>query len=534
MSASHDPSLAAGTSLRQRMRAAAAACRPAGKRPRSRRAPQRLCTRRGSGWLRALLLSGCVGAAVCGCATNPVTGGTDFVMISESQEIAIGREADPDVRREFGVYDDAGLNAYVQRLGSELAQKSHRPDLIYRFTVLDSPDVNAFALPGGYIYITRGLMAYLNSEAELAAVLGHEIGHVTARHSVRQISASQAAGIGYTVGAIFLPELRTQSAQQLFNVLGTSLIRGYGRGHELEADRLGAEYLARSGYDPDAMIEVIGVLKNQETAEQQLAAQEGREPRVYHGLFATHPSNDRRLQVVVGEARKFKTGAATSIGRDAYLDRIDGLRFGDSPAQGIRRGNLFYHEELDFKLTFPAGWRLENYPDRLEAASPDNQAQMLVLAQDRNRRISPREFIVTRLNQSNLTAGRELDVGGLEAYTGIGRFDTVFGRRDTRVTVLYYHDKAYIFLGAVRSGPVTARDGDFLATPSSFRPLSDEDRRYARGLSLRVVQAGLAERISDLAARSAPMNYPELQLRLINDLFPGGEPHPAQRVKIVQ
>ncbi|NIR84643.1 MAG: M48 family metalloprotease, partial [Gammaproteobacteria bacterium] len=332
----------------------------------------------------------------------------------------------------------------------------------------------------------------------------------------------------------FLPELRTQSAQQLFNVLGTSLIRGYGRGHELEADRLGAEYLARSGYDPDAMIEVIGVLKNQETAEQQLAAQEGREPRVYHGLFATHPSNDRRLQEVVGEARKFKTGAATSIGRDAYLDRIDGLRFGDSPNQGIRRGNLFYHEELDFKLTFPAGWRLENYPDRLEAASPDNQAQMLVLAQDRNRRISPREFIVTRLNQSNLTQGRELDIDGLEAYTGIGRFDTVFGRRDTRVTVLYYQDKAYIFLGAVRSGPVTARDDDFLATPRSFRSLGDADRRYARGLSLRVVQTGPAERISDLAARSAPMNYPELQLRLINDLFPGGEPQPAQRVKIVQ
>ncbi|NIR84644.1 MAG: M48 family metalloprotease, partial [Gammaproteobacteria bacterium] len=160
MSANHDPDCAADMTLRHRRRAAAARL-PAGQRLRPSRGPRRrLRARRGGGWLRALLLCGCIGAAVGGCATNPVTGGSDFVMISESQEIAIGREADPDVRREFGVYDDAGLNAYVQRLGSALAQNSHRPDLIYRFTVLDSPDVNAFALPGGYIYITRGLMAY--------------------------------------------------------------------------------------------------------------------------------------------------------------------------------------------------------------------------------------------------------------------------------------------------------------------------------------------------------------------------------------
>jgi predicted Zn-dependent protease len=207
---------------------------------------------------------------LAGCAQNPVTGESNFVMLSEDSEIAIGRENHPKIIKQYGRYDNEALQTYVQAIGERLANASHRSELIYRFTVLDSPVINAFALPGGYIYITRGLMAYLNSEAELAAVLGHEIGHVTARHGVRQQSAAQAANLGYTLGAILLPQLRNRSSQQLFNVLGGALLSGYGREHELEADALGAEYLARTGYDSRAMIDVIRVLKNQEVfaAEQ--------------------------------------------------------------------------------------------------------------------------------------------------------------------------------------------------------------------------------------------------------------------------
>ena len=213
---------------------------------------------------------------------------------------------DPEIRKEYGVYDDAKLQAYVQRVGEKLAGLSHRPELFYRFTVLDSPEVNAFALPGGYVYITRGLMAYLNSEAELAAVLGHEIGHVTARHAVRQYTTAMAAQIGYTIGAIFVPQVGSQAGSTLFNVLGTALVRGYGREHELQADELGAEYSALAGYDPDAMLEVLQVLKNQEEFEVERAKLEGREPNVYHGVFATHPSNDQRLQQVVKGAQPNK------------------------------------------------------------------------------------------------------------------------------------------------------------------------------------------------------------------------------------
>jgi predicted Zn-dependent protease len=209
------------------------------------------------------------------CAVNPVTGRQNFVMMSESEEVLTGKKGDEEVRKQYGIYDNPALQRYVDEVGQRIAQKSHRGNLEYHFTVVDSPEINAFALPGGYIYITRGIMAYLNSEAELAAVLGHEIGHVTARHGVQQYSASMAASIGVALGSILVPELRG-GAQDLLNLLSNALISGYGREHELEADRLGAEYLARAGYNPQAMVKVVGILKDQELFDAEIAREESR------------------------------------------------------------------------------------------------------------------------------------------------------------------------------------------------------------------------------------------------------------------
>lgn len=281
--------------------------------------------------------------ALAGCAQNPVSGSHDFVMLSEDSELNIGRTNHPKIIEQYGRYSDEELQRYVQSVGDSLANVSHRDNLTYRFTVLDSPEINAFALPGGYIYITRGLMAYLNSEAELAAVLGHEIGHVTARHGVRQQSAAQAANLGYTIGAILFPELRGAASQNVFNILGGSLLSGYGREHELESDGLGAEYLAKAGYDSKAMIDVIRVLKDQEVFAAEQAKQQGREVQSYHGLFASHPDNDTRLHEVVGAAEKFSLNGKGKRGRDTYLDKINGMTFGDSEEQGIRREHHFYH-----------------------------------------------------------------------------------------------------------------------------------------------------------------------------------------------
>jgi len=484
--------------------------------------------------LRYIFLATLPAALLSACATNPVTGKSDFVLMSEEQEIKIGREAAPQVVKEFGQYEGRALQDYVQRVGEKLAANSHRANLVYRFTVLDTADVNAFALPGGYIYITRGLLAYLDSEAELAAVLGHEIGHVTARHSVRQQSAAQAADLGYTLGSILLPELRNQGAQQAFNLLGGALLSGYGREHELEADRLGAEYLARSGYEPQAMIEVIRVLKDQEIFERQLAQEEGREARVYHGLFATHPDNDTRLQQVVASAEQFRGGQATEVRRDDYLRALDGLTFGDSEKEGVRRGSAFYHADLGFALNFPEGWRVENRPTQVAASAPGNAATLHLFAEDINQRIPPEQFLRTRLKLTKLEHGESFTHEDMPGYTAIASTRSPFGVRPVRFTVLYFNDKAYIFAGAARDerNPY-AYDADFLASARSFHALTEQEKPLATALKLKVIRAKPGVSFARLARESGLPHHAEEQLRLLNQLYPDGEPHPGSLIKTV-
>ena len=337
--------------------------------------------------MRLLILSFTLSLLI-GCAQNPVTGQSDFVMMSEEQEIAIGRQYNEQIiSKQYQVYESKALQDYVNRVGQKLARQSHRPQLQYHFTVLDTPEINAFALPGGYVYITRGILAYLNSEAQLAAVVGHEIGHVTARHGVRQQSAAQAANIGLTIASIFVPEVSSMGGQNLANLIGGALLSGYGREQELEADRLGAQYLARADYDPQAIISVLRVLKNQELKDIELAKQEGREPRRYSGLFSTHPDNDTRLKQVVGEADRLAP-AAPFEGRSEFLAATDGLVFNDNSAQGVVRNNRFYHGELGIALQFPKAWQVHNLPDTLVAVSPGGAA-MLQMKMDQKPRGTP-------------------------------------------------------------------------------------------------------------------------------------------------
>lgn len=480
--------------------------------------------------IRAIATLFCLLLAVsaAGCATNPVTGNPNFVMMSEEQEIQLGRANDPKIRAQFGVYEDAKLQAYVQAIGERVAAQSHRPELVYRFAVLDSPDVNAFALPGGYIYVTRGILAYLNSEAELAAVLGHEVGHVTARHSVRQYSAATA---GQIMASILL---RSQAGQSLFNVIGSALLSGYGRDQELEADRLGAEYLARNGYGPDAMTEVIGVLKNQEEFEKERAKAEGREPRIYHGVFASHPTADQRLQEVVAEAKQIAPSGAKRIGREAYLKHIDGLVYSDSAKAGVRHGSGFYHRDLNFAVQFPEQWRLDNAPDAVTAASPTGDAMLQLRSEELNKRVAPEEFLKSRLK---LTVANGVPLAGtkLPSFSGIATLNTPFGRRSTRISVVYHDNRAYLFFGAAKTdAAATQYDAAFVATAASLRPLSADEKRIAEGLRLRVSPAPRGATLAGLAGGSPVTNYPELVLRLINDKFPTGEPVAGELIKTIR
>lgn len=466
------------------------------------------------------------------CATNPVTGDNDFVLMSEEQEISLGRKYSAEIVKQMPPYDDPKLAELVQRVGEKLAAQSHRPDLYYRFTVLDSKTVNAFALPGGYIYITRGMLAYLNSEAELAAVLGHEIGHVTARHSVRQQSTATMTGL---LGAVISASTGIQGVDTLTDMAGTAIVRGYGRDHELEADRLGAEYLAKSGYDPEAMLEVVGILKNQETFEVAVARQEGREPNVYHGLFSTHPDNDTRFQEVVNAAKKYRTGTTPRIGREHFLRTLDGLSFGDSEREGVVRENRYFHKELDFALTFPQGWRIDNRADKIVATPKTGDGLVQMSLADLNKRLTPREFMQQRMGLRNLRQGRTFSTSGLEGYAAIADGKTPWGKRPVRYIVVYRGDSAYIFAGAAKNSNSSMQyDAATLATARSFHPLNSDERALARGQRLDIIRAPDGTRYAKLARQSPIANYPEEQLRLLNDHYPDGEPAARQLLKVVR
>jgi predicted Zn-dependent protease len=469
---------------------------------------------------------------VSGCAVNPVSGQSELVFMSEDQEIAIGRKTHAEIIKSYGEYPDKALQEYVQRVGEQLARRSHRSNLIYRFTVLDSAEVNAFALPGGYIYITRGLMAYLDNEAQLAAVLGHEIAHVTARHAVRQHAAATTTGI---LGAVVATAAGVPGSGDLANVAGTALVRGYGRQHELEADRLGAEYLARASYSPDAMLNVIRILKDQEQFDQQLAKQENREPRAYHGLFSTHPENDVRLKEAINEANRFRV-SNPKINRSAYLNQINGMIFGDGERDGIRRGRHFYHKKLDFSMSFPSGWSVNNLSDRIIANSPRGDGILQLTVEDINRKLSPKDFITTRLKQKNLRNGESIVTpDGMPGYTAITRTRTSYGERMVRLVVIYHDNRAFILAGASKQTNDPYRyDALYLDAARSFHRLRANERQLATPLQIQLMTAQSNTNIKMLAATSRIPSHPESQLRLLNHMFPKGEPHKGMLLKIVE
>ncbi len=466
-----------------------------------------------------------------GCATNPVSGDSDFVLMTESQEVSTGKRYHEDILNQYDVYDDAELQAYVNGIGQELAKISHRKNLNFQFTVLDSPEVNAFALPGGFIYITRGIMAYLNSEAELAGVLGHEIGHVTARHSVRQQSASQVSGL---LGGILNVATGQDASQGLFSQLGYALAQGYGRDHELEADRLGAQYLARIGYAPDNMIKVVSVLKNQELFEKERAAKEGRKPQTYHGLFASHPENDKRLRKVVAAAKKYHTGQNREIGHAPYLRKIDGLLFGQNADDGVVRGNKFYHASLDASLTAPADWKIENLPDRLLFVAPELNALLQVKLLLRKNAHSARELLLDHLERDSLDDTRVLSAKGMSGYSGVAVDKTPFGKRKVRYSIWLRDKYAWIFAATTKEHvDFELLDPKFSKLVDSLDKLSEEERQLAKALRLKIILTDSGTRYKSLAAGSVLGHYAESQLRLFNADYPAGEPAANTLIKVV-
>jgi predicted Zn-dependent protease len=346
---------------------------------------------------------------------------------------------------------------------------------------------------------------------------------------VQQISAATAANIVVQVTSVFLPQMRTTAGSNLTNFLGNAILSGYGREHELEADHLVAVYLGRTGYDPQAMVNVLTVLKNQELFDAEVAKQEGREPNAYHGLFATHPDNDTRLKQVVSEAENISRPDGLE-NREAFLRHINGITFGDSPEQGIIRKGKFYHSELGMALQFPEGWRIRNYADHVQAQSPTNDAG-IEMRLGKKMDVPPDEYLRKMQWFSFGEEVQSLSINGLPAATT----ETASLGKPVKVTVIYLNNKAFLVAGSALSRKAFDHyHDDIIATTMSFHAITEAERKSSKPLTIKIITAKPGVTYAELARTSPLGKNAQSYLRLINAQYPSGEPVPDQELKIVE
>jgi len=458
------------------------------------------------------------------------------MAMSEKKELEIGREMHQEILAKMPVYANAAVADYVGRIGQQLARDSDRPGLEYTFTVLDSPDINAFATPGGYVYINRGLLAYLQSEAELAAVLAHEIAHITERHASRQDVMAKTSSVASLALGV-LAAIGTGSgavggvAQDAASSAGTAMVRGYGRDMELEADREGAKFMHRNGYDPLAMIEVLGALKEQESFSRLRAKEAGRKPAVYHGVFSTHPRNDERLKEVIAAAGEMSSGAQRAIDADEFRRVTEGMKFSEQPRAAAVIDNRYYNGKMGFTLAFPTGWKVVNRASTV-LAGPERDNTMLQMSVKRALpEMTPAEFASGMLSLQGAKGGEEIGDGDVKGYTAL--YPGAAGAPARRIAVLYFGPYAYVFEGRTANPSLAAfYDTMFLSAIRSFRPMSGADRDAVLGINLHYIRAEPGMSFAKLAEASPLKDHAEAHLRLVNGYYPRGEPQPGEWIKV--
>ncbi len=345
------------------------------------------------------------------CATNPATRDSDFVLMSEEQELQLGQQAAAEIAKNMTLLPASDpLARYVDSIGQKIAAVSDRPELFYHFHVVDDATINAFALPGGFIYIYRGLLAHLNSEAEVAAVLGHEIGHVTARHAVKRYTQMQAYQLGMVLTSIFVSI--PQTAGQLSDLVAMAVIQGYGREAESQSDELALKYLARAEYDPHAIIGILKTLKRLDDIDSLEKKDAGEKVEKYHGAFASHPETEQRIRDAVQLTSDRQAGAGL-VNRNALLTVLDGYPYGDSPEQGAVVGQRFLHPDLGIQLKFPENWVITNNPASLNARIRKEKVFFQLQLKELRKRQSARavlEKLFPKRKQGPITEGVQGDM----------------------------------------------------------------------------------------------------------------------------
>jgi predicted Zn-dependent protease len=444
--------------------------------------------------------------------------------MSEAQEIAIGQQSDAEIRREMGVYDNAELQRYVSDIGMRLARESHRPNLPWTFTIVDNSAINAFALPGGYIYITRGILPYLENEAELAGVLGHEIGHVTARHAAQQYTRATGGGIGLLALSIFVPGARP------FGDLASTglgfLFLKYGRDDELQSDRLGLEYSSKSGWDPQGVPHFLTTLSRVDAMSE----------RGVPNWLSTHPDPASRVVEAEPLVAKFTSPTAAERNEEVYRRAIDGLVVGDNPKDGVVRGNAFLHPDLRFSIEFPEGWEVQNTPQQVAAREPGQPHYMLLQLVNQSTSGRTIEDVATRsmrsagFRQSN---GQQTTINGLDAYVGTyaGSLQGI-GKVVMRAAHVLQGRQVYILAGFAPQPSFEQIDPAITRSIESFRELNRDEADNVRPNRLDFYVARQGDTWQSIAARHGGLVRPT-QLAIMNGYEVNVQPTPGDRLKIV-
>ena len=459
--------------------------------------------------LSSVLLAGLgagLAAGPMGCARNPVTGKSELALVSESQEIQMGQQGAKEVEQSIGFYRDAAVQAYVADIGKRMAAQSERPNLPWEFHVVDDAAVNAFAIPGGFIYVTRGLMASINNEAELAGVIGHEIAHVTHRHSVQQISKAQLAQLGLGIGSIVSSDI-AKFGQVASAGLGLLFLK-YGRDAENQADQSGFRYALGQRYDVRQMPNVFATL-----GRLSEATGAGKLPE----WLSTHPDPGNRIERLEKILDTVPLNPQQLVvDREDYLRRIQGMTFGDDPRQGYFEGNAFYHPNMRFQLQFPQGWKHQNMQQAVVAVSPAEDAIIqLGLAGQASPEQAARQF----LSQEGVQPGNGSTsrINGMPAATAYFQAQTQQGVIDGLVSFFSFGGQTFGLMGYTPSGKLDTYDRAFQQTIGSFTELRDQSKINVQPAKVELMKAPRQMTLEQFNAQY-PSTVPIEQLAIINEL----------------
>lgn len=478
--------------------------------------------------LKSTALTLCASLALSACSTNPATGDRQFTaFMSPAQENTIGAQEHEKIVRQYGLYDNKEVQDYVTRIGKKVTTNTERPDVNYKFYVIDSSIVNAFALPGGYIYISRGLLALANSEAELAGVLGHEAGHITARHSAERYSHGAVTSLGAGIlGAV----VGNSGVSQALNVGSNLYLSSYSRGQENQSDTLGIRYLANSGYDTRGMQWFLQNLQNHSALQAQVTGK-NKGPAISY--FSTHPATSERVAKTQREAAAAGNGGI--INRDKFLRVIDDITFGDSEEQGFVRSGVFYHPPLGLAFNVPSGFQLSNSPSKVVMANKAGAAVLFDM--DKN---AGRHDPMTYMRQVWMKGGKQLreaqnvTVNGMRAATA--SLDGKVNGKAVELRIIaieFAPDRIARFQVAIPPGTQNAVISAQRDAAYSFRKISASEKKAVTPPRIEIVAAGAGDTVAKFASRMVVDELKEEHFRVYNALGPNEEVRAGEVYKII-